>query len=109
MLSARSFEAVDADRVGDERQIRAAEEKAAFNYSDDSPDALLQPRWVSDWTEAAVENAIVTVSEERRVRRRQTQPRACTERFQSSLRHFQSERSFQRVRARGDSNTRPTD
>jgi len=64
-MRARAIEAVDAGCVGDKDQAGPADEKAAFDYTDDTPYALLQPRRLSDRTKAAVENAVAAVGDER--------------------------------------------
>ena len=88
-MGARAVEAVDTGRVRDEHRIGAADEKTAFDHPDDAPDARLQPRRIGDRTEAAVENAIAAVGDERLACRRQAQPRAGTEPLEGCPGRFQ--------------------
>jgi hypothetical protein len=82
-VGACAVEAVDAIRVGNEDRIGAADEKAAFDHPDDAPDALLQSRRIGDRTEAAVENAVAAIRDERLACRRQAQPDAGAEHLES--------------------------
>src|SRR5258708_2863005 len=88
---ARAVKAVDAGRICDEDWAGAADEQATLNDPDDAPDALLQPRRIDDRTEAAMDNVVAAVGDERDARRRQPQPGAGAERLEGCLGWFQPE------------------
>jgi carbohydrate kinase (thermoresistant glucokinase family) len=54
-----------AARIGDEDVLGATDEQPAFDHADDAPDAFLEPCWIGDLTEPAVEDAIAAVGNER--------------------------------------------
>src|SRR5262245_15605004 len=78
--------------VRNKHDICATDEKSAFNDSHHSPDPLFQPRWIDDWTKAAVQNAVTAVSDERLARCELAKPGAGTDRFQSRLSCFEAKR-----------------
>ncbi len=80
-MGARTIKAMDAGRVCDEDWIGAADEEAAFQHSDDAPDALFQSRRISDATEVAIENAVAAVGNEGLASGRYAWPRAGAEHF----------------------------
>src|SRR5438093_4840071 len=90
-MTPRAVEPMHAGCIGDEDRIGPADEEPAFDHSDNAPDALLQPRWIGNGTEAAVENAISTVGDEGAVCLRQAQPGARAQSLESRLGCFQPE------------------
>jgi len=83
---------VNTVRLRNKDDICATDEKSTFHDSNHSPDPLFEPRWISDRTEAAVENAVSAVSDEGLARRPQTQPDSSAEDLESRLSCFQPER-----------------
>jgi hypothetical protein len=83
---------VNTVRLRNKDDICATDEKSTFHDSNHSPDPLFEPRWISDRTEAAVENAVSAVSDEGLTRRPQTQPDSSAEDLESRLSCFQPER-----------------
>ena len=65
---------MDADGVGDEYPIGSMDEEATFDHTDDTPDALLQLRWVDDGIEPAIKYAIAAVGDKWVTSRRVPQP-----------------------------------
>jgi hypothetical protein len=64
-MGARAVEPMDAGRIRDEDRIGAADEKPAFHYADDSPDALVQSRRIGDAAEIAIKDAVAAVGHKR--------------------------------------------
>src|SRR5262249_2361177 len=87
---ARALQTVNTACVSNKDDTCATDEKAAFNDSNYPPDALFQCCWISDWTKAAVENAITAVSDERLAQCRLAKPRGGTDRFESPLSYFEA-------------------
>src|SRR6185437_7963555 len=87
---ARALQTMNTVRLRNKDDICATDEKSAFNDSNHSPDPLFQPRWISDWTKAAVENAVTAVSDERVARWGLAKPRGGTDRFQRRLSCFEA-------------------
>src|ERR1700733_148757 len=65
---------MDPDGVGDEYPIGSMDEEATFDHTDDTPDALLQLRWVDDGIEPAIKEAIAAVGDKGVTGRRVPQP-----------------------------------
>src|SRR5262245_60291618 len=65
-MGAGAIEAVDAGCISDKDRVSAANEKSAFNHTDDAPDAFIQSPWIGDGPEVAVENAVAAVADKRR-------------------------------------------
>ena len=63
-MRARAVQTSDAGGVGDEDRIGATDEEAAFDHTDDAPNALLQPRRVGNRIESAIEDAVAAVGDE---------------------------------------------
>src|SRR4029078_7068890 len=82
---ARALQTMNTVRLRNKDDICATDEKSAFNDSNHSPNPLFQPRSISDWAKAAVENAVTAVSDERLARWGLAKPCGGTDRFHRSL------------------------
>src|SRR5262245_49622788 len=90
-MAVYAFEAHDPGCIADEDRTGPANKKAAFHHPDHAANALLEPAWVGNWSEAAIEDAVATVGDERLTRRLPAQASAGTKNFQRRLGRFQTE------------------
>ncbi len=84
-VRALSLEAMNARCIGRENRIRPTDEEAALDYSDDAPNALLEPRRIGNRAKAAVENPVAAVRHKRLARCRKAQTRVGTKCFERRL------------------------
>src|SRR5580704_13872684 len=89
-MGACAVEAVDAGCIGHKHWIGTADKKPAFHHTDDTSDALLQPRRIVDAAKIAIKNEVAVVGD-KGIARRHAGASTRAEHFERLLGCLQSE------------------